>query len=181
MNKKDNERWMVCVRCNTFNQASYIEDTMKRFTMQQTNFPFICCIVDDASTDGEQEVIEGYLEKNFDLGDKYVVRNEETDDYVLTFCQHKTNRNCYFATLFLKYNHYKKKAKVPYLEEWRSQSKYEALCEGDDYWTDKLKLQLQVDEMKKHDDIDICAHAAVRIKNNMVHGYFFNKKLSDLL
>ena len=42
----------VCVRCFTFNQAKYIEDTMNGFVMQQTDFPFVCCIVDDASTDG---------------------------------------------------------------------------------------------------------------------------------
>ena len=47
----------VCVRCFTFNQANYIEDAMNGFTMQQTDFPFVCCIVDDASTDEEQRVI----------------------------------------------------------------------------------------------------------------------------
>ena len=95
----------VCVRCITFNQSSYIEDALNGFTMQKTNFPYVCTIIDDASTDGEQEVIKKYLQDNFDLEDKSVVRNEDTDDYVLNFAQHKTNRNCYFAVLYLKYNH----------------------------------------------------------------------------
>ena len=50
-------KFKVCVRCFTFNQADYIEDAMNGFTMQQTDFPFVCCIVDDASTDEEQKVI----------------------------------------------------------------------------------------------------------------------------
>ena len=54
----------------TYNQASYIEDAMNGFTMQQTDFPFVCIIVDDASTDGEPEVIQRYLSTYFDLEDE---------------------------------------------------------------------------------------------------------------
>lgn len=136
------------MRCFTYNHAPYIVDAMNGFTMQQTDFPFVCTIVDDASTDGEQEVIRHYLEEHFDLSDTATVRNEETDDYVLTFAQHKTNRNCYFAVLYLKYNHYSiKKPKKPYCAEWNKQAKYIALCEGDDYWIDPNKLQMQCEFM----------------------------------
>ena len=44
-------KYKVCVWCNTYNQASYIKDTMNGFCMQQTSFPFVCLIMDDASTD----------------------------------------------------------------------------------------------------------------------------------
>ena len=71
-------KFIVCVRCITFNHANYIEDAMNGFTMQETNFPYVCTILDDASTDGEQEVIKKYLQEHFDLEDKSVVRNEET-------------------------------------------------------------------------------------------------------
>ena len=53
----ENTKFKVSVHCLTYNQADYITDAMDGFTMQQTNFPFVCCIVDDASTDGEQKVI----------------------------------------------------------------------------------------------------------------------------
>lgn len=142
-------KWMVCVRCMTYNQAPYIVDALNGFTMQETTFPYVCAVIDDASTDGEQEVIKNYLHEHFDLEDKSIVRNEETDDYVLTFARHKTNKNCYFAVLYLKYNHYSiKKSKIPYIQEWRDNSKYIALCEGDDYWICSLKLQHQVDFME---------------------------------
>jgi glycosyltransferase involved in cell wall biosynthesis len=124
---------------------------MDGFCMQDTQFPFVCVIVDDASTDGEQEVIQNYLEQNFDLNNQSLVRNEETEDYVLTFAQHKNNSNCYFGVLFLKYNHFRKKEKPPYYVSW-SQAKYQAYCEGDDYWTHPKKLQMQVDFLESHPD-----------------------------
>ena len=144
MNMTNNKEFMVCVQCMTFNHANYIEDALNGFTMQQTTFPFVCIIIDDASTDGEPEVIRKYLQENFDLEDQSVVRNEETNDYILNFAQHKTNKNCYFAVLFLKYNHYSiKKTKMPYIKEWQDNAKYIALCEGDDYWINPAKLQKQ--------------------------------------
>ena len=84
-------RYSVCVRSATYNHSQYIEDTMNGFTMQKTDFPYVCCIMDDASTDGEPEVIRQYLKEHFDLEDKSVVRNEETDDYILCFARHKTS------------------------------------------------------------------------------------------
>ena len=50
-------KYMVCTRCFTFNHAPYIVDAMNGFVMQETTFPVITIIVDDASTDGEPEVI----------------------------------------------------------------------------------------------------------------------------
>ena len=69
-------KYLVCVHCMTYNHASYITDALNGFTMQQTTFPFVCTIVDDASTDGEQEAIRNYLEASFDLDDLMVVRKE---------------------------------------------------------------------------------------------------------
>ena len=141
---------MVYVRCFTYNHSLYIEDALNGFTMQETTFPYVCCIVDDASTDGEQIVIKNYLNDYFDLEEKKLVQQEETDDYVLTFARHKTNLNCYFAVYFLKYNHYNKKGKGQYIARWREKAKYIAFCEGDDYWILPQKLQMQVDFLEKH-------------------------------
>lgn len=156
MNEQEKYDWMVYVSCMTYNHAPYIVDAMNGFTMQETNFPFVCAVVDDASTDGEQEVIKSYLDEHFDLEDKNVVRHEETDDYVLTFARHKTNKNCYFAVLYLKYNHYSIKKPRPYLAQWREEAKYIAICEGDDMWLAPDKLQKQFDFLEVHPNYSCC-------------------------
>ena len=96
----DNQyNFVVRVNCMTYNHAPYIVDTMNGFTMQQTTFPFVCIIIDDASTDGEQEVISHYLEENFDLNDNAIVKTKETENYRRTFARHKSNPNCYFVVI----------------------------------------------------------------------------------
>lgn len=151
----------------TYNQASYIIDTLDGFCIQETNFPYVCTIFDDASTDGEQDVIKHYLHDHFDLEDKTIVRTEETKDYSLIFAPHKTNSNCYFAVLFLKYNHYSiKKDKLTYISEWTDNSKYTALCEGDDYWISSSKLQKQFDYMESHPECSMCFHPNYRLFPN---------------
>lgn len=136
-------RFKVCVRCATFNHAPYITATMDGFCMQQTNFPYVCVIIDDASKDGEQEVIKQYLCDHFTTESK-----EETEDYELAVARHKVNFNCFFAVFLLKYNHFSiKKSRDEYAKEITSDTKYMALCEGDDYWTDAKKLQRQADAL----------------------------------
>ena len=147
----ENPTYKVCVYCSTFNQASYIKDTMDGFCMQQTNFPFICLIMDDASTDGEPEVLEAYLNDHFDTE-----WTKETDDYHLTVARHQENRHCYFAVYLLKYNHYTiKKRKMKYFREVADEIDYVAFCEGDDYWTDAHKLQKQADALDANPQVTL--------------------------
>ena len=172
-------QFLVHVKCITFNHASYIIDTMDGFCAQKTTFPFICTIFDDNSTDGEQGAIKQYLEDNFDLDDASMGRNEETDDYVLIFARHKTNKNCFYAVYFLKYNHYsigKGYRKLDYCKELVEHAPYVALCEGDDYWTNPLKLQKQVDYLEKHPDYSMCFHTVGIERDGIIIG---NDRHSD--
>ena len=117
MQNKTNINLMVRVSCMTFDHSPYIVDAMNGFTMQQTTFPYVCTIVDDASTDGEPEIIRQYLEQNFDLEDGATVRRVETNDYNHLFARHKDNKNCYFAVVLLKYNFWQaRKSKEPLIK-----------------------------------------------------------------
>ena len=151
--------YLVSIRCNTFNQASYIEDAMNGFCMQQTNFPFVAVIIDDASTDGEQEVIRKYVDEHFDHSPESGFKEWETEDAFWTFAQHKENKNCYFVAVYLKKNLFGNPKKNAITKEFL-QSKYIALCEGDDYWVDPHKLQKQVDFLEGHEECSMTACAA---------------------
>ena len=155
MSEKDNinypapkQEYKVLVRCFTFNQSKYIEDTLNGFAMQQTNFPFVCFVMDDASTDGEQEVLRIWMKQECDMN------RAETIDIltsVVIIVPHKTNSFCTFAFYLLKQNLFKTyEKKIFHIAPWREKCKYEALCEGDDYWIDPLKLQKQVDFLEEN-------------------------------
>ena len=140
----------------TYNHVLYIEDALEGFTKQDTSFPFVAVVVDDASTDGNQEVILDYFYKHFYTEEEGISWSRE-DDYARYFyARHKDNPNCYFAILLLKKNQCGKPSKAEHIKEWEKDSEYIAFCEGDDYWTDPLKLHKQVDFMNYHPEIGIC-------------------------
>lgn len=141
---------LVTIRCWTFNHKPYIQQCLDGFTMQKTNFPFAAIVVDDASTDNESEVLWDFINRELDTSS---LQKDETEDYVKIIATHKTNLNCTFVFYFLKYNHHSiKKNKRPYLKTWEDKTKYIAACEGDDYWSDPLKLQKQVDVLETNPD-----------------------------
>ena len=173
-------KYMVCTRCFTFNHAPYIVDAMNGFAMQETTFPVVTVIVDDASTDGEQDVIRKYLDEHF----QEPYRTEETDYAHIVCANHKTNPNCQFIVLFMKFNHHSiRTPKTPYLKEWLDNAKYHALCEGDDYWIDTQKLQMQVDILQKNPNCSFCVTDYKEyneyIKDFQPHQLKINKHIKD--
>ena len=161
--------WMVCVRCYTYNHGPYITDTLDGFTMQKTQFPFVCCIVDDASTDGEQKIIKDYINENFELDrDGAYVKTKEYGTVI--FARHKENHNCYFAAVLLNSNHNStpelKAKKRSYISEWENNCKYEALCEGDDYWIDPFKLQKQIEFLENNPNYSACLTKYISFKES---------------
>lgn len=166
------QEYKVLVRCFTFNHSKYIEDALNGFALQQTNFPFVCLVVDDASTDGEQAVIKAWMERECDMSRDETI-NIPTS--VITIVPHKSNTSCIFAFYLLKQNLYKaKEEKKKHVDPWRESCKYEALCEGDDYWTDPYKLQKQVDILENNPQIGLCytkAQIYYQNKNILKEGF----------
>ena len=150
-----NQDYKVLVFCATYNQSKYIEDTLNGFAMQKTNFPYVCLVMDDCSTEGEQDVIISWLKSNCDIAKAQYV---ELEDSNVILVYHKENENCSFAIYLLKRNLRGKPLKQLLISPWRQRCKYEALCEGDDYWTDAYKLQFQYDFLESHPDYVFCCH-----------------------
>ncbi len=171
-------KWMVCTRCFTYNQAPYIEQTMNGFAVQETTFPVVTLIVDDASTDGEPEVIRQYLDRHFE--EPYCI--EETDYAHIICARHKTNHNCEFVVLLLKFNHYSiKKPKMSYIAKWTENAKYQAICEGDDYWITPDKLEKQVEFLERNDDFVLSyTNAIVVDKDSKVISKLSHKRYSGI-
>lgn len=157
---------------------------MNGFCMQKTDFPFVCCIVDDASTDGEQDIINNYLERNFELNDINYSYNTEKEYAKIIYARHKINLNCFFAVFLLKENHYSnpmlKGKQISYLADFRRNCIYEALCEGDDYWTCADKLQKQVKFLDTNEDYTICSHRILKYDQdtNIYYKDVFDKMFS---
>ena len=124
---------MVCVHCLTFNHEQYIEDALKGFVMQKTDFPFIVVVIDDCSTDKTAEIIGRYEKSYPDI----------------------------IKAIYLKENYFSQgKSKQPLLDPFDKESKYIALCEGDDYWIATDKLQCQVDYLDNHPDYTMVCNRA---------------------
>ena len=134
---------MVSVICNTYNHEKFIRDALDGIIMQKTDFPFEVLVHDDASTDGTADIIREYEAKYPDL----------------------------IKPVYQTENQYSKNVKISKEYQFpRVQGKYIAYCEGDDYWTDPLKLQRQVDAMEAHPEVDICACCTDRTNNGEPYG-----------
>ena len=131
---------LVSISCLTYNHAPFIRDCLEGFLIQKTTFKYEVLIHDDASNDGTKEIIEEYQLKYPDI--------------IFPIYQKENQFSKGYRGFNQKYNY-------P-----RSRGKYIALCEGDDYWTDPLKLQKQVDFLEVNSDCSLCFHASKSIRNN---------------
>lgn len=142
-------QYLVYVCSNTYNQAPFIEKCLRGVAMQQTDFPYIHHVIDDASTDGQQEIIKDFLNKECDMANAEFFNN---DISTITLAKVKSNSNCTLCVYFLKKNMYRNPEKRKLYNLWKDVIKYEAFCEGDDYWTDSQKLSMQVNFLESHPD-----------------------------
>ena len=148
--KKD---YKVFVLCATYNHSKYIEDALNGFAIQKTTFPFVCLVMDDCSTDGEQDVIKAWMERECDMTQAEYIDHELTN---VILVPHKVNKNCTFAFYLLKMNMYGKQEKRNLITPWREHCEYEAVCEGDDYWISDQHLQIKVEWLDKHQEYNSC-------------------------
>lgn len=129
---------LVAIHCFVYNHEPYLRDCFEGFVMQQTNFPFVAIVHDDASTDGSTAIIREYEEKYPHI----------------------------FKPIYETENQYSKHDGS--IDRIMNKSidafcpKYVAMCEGDDYWIDPQKLQKQVDYFENNIDCGlVCGKAMV--------------------
>jgi len=130
----DNTQPIVSIASLAFNHEDFVRDTLDGFLIQKTTFPVEILIHDDASTDNTASIIREYEKKYPDI----------------------------IKPIYQTENQYSQGNKPGIINRSRARGKYIALCEGDDYWTDPLKLQKQVDFLEENDDFSmVCTNYSV--------------------
>lgn len=135
--KGDIDKPVVSACCITYNHENYIAEALDSFLMQETNFVFEVIVRDDASPDKTAEIIREYEIKYPNI----------------------------IKPIYEKENGYQKGIKASPVAFAKAKGEYIAFCEGDDYWTDPEKLQVQINEMRKYPDISLSFHLSSTINN----------------
>lgn len=136
---------LVSICCITYNHAPFIRKCIDGFLMQKAplcvpsdaKMSDWCEILihDDCSTDGTTDIVKEYAANYPDL----------------------------IFPLYEEVNQYSngKSGEIDFYNYKRARGKYVAYCEGDDYWIEPLKLQMQVDFLERHPDYIVCFHDTV--------------------
>lgn len=113
---------VVSIVCWSYNHADFISEAIQSFLSQETGFSVEIIIHDDASTDQTQKIVRSFESRYPNL----------------------------FRNIFQETNLFQAGRDINEPPYRRARGEFIALCEGDDYWTCKDKLQRQVDFLKAH-------------------------------
>ncbi len=122
----------------TYNHEEFIKEAIKGILMQETEFRFEFIIANDASADQTDKVIAAAVSNCPAQISIRVINHKENLGMMENF----------ISTLSL------------------AKGKYIAICEGDDYWTDKNKLQEQMQFLTKNEKFSLCFHPVNRMKDD---------------
>ena len=154
MTFKANKDNCISVVMLTYKHEAFIAEAIEGVLMQEVDFEVELIIADDCSPDGTKDIVNHYIENH-------------PKGHWIKYHQHEKNIGMMPNFIFA-------------LKE--AKGKYIALCEGDDYWTDPLKLQKQVDFLEQNEEYNIVFHK-VKILNfdgSFVEDDLLDNKIRDL-
>ncbi|BEI22393.1 glycosyltransferase [Vibrio fluvialis] len=125
------EKVYTSILCTAFNQEEYIESAIVGFLEQETDYRFEIIIHDDCSNDNTKAILKSFKSKYPDII-KLILQEEN---------QYSINAHRPFSNLLNN-----------------ASGDFVALCEGDDYWVSKNKLDVQIKLMIERQDVDISFH-----------------------
>ncbi|MBB6130766.1 glycosyltransferase family 2 protein [Mucilaginibacter lappiensis] len=120
----------VSVIMLTYNHEKFLQKAIYGIFIQKTNFIIELIIANDNSPDHSDSVIQQ-------------MRSNSPGHVGINYLKREVNlgANLNFKDAINK-----------------AKGKYIAMCEGDDYWTDPLKLQKQVDYLEENQDCNLVSH-----------------------
>jgi glycosyltransferase involved in cell wall biosynthesis len=128
----------VSVIMITYKHEQFIAKAIEGILMQKCDFEVELIIADDCSPDKTEEKVF------------QIIKNHPKNSWI-KYTKHKTNKG-----MISNFNWVLNQCK----------GKYIAMCEGDDYWTDPLKLQKQVDFLETNSDFNLCFHKVYYVDEN---------------
>ncbi len=128
----------VSVIMITYKHEQFIAKAIEGILMQKCDFEVELIIADDCSPDKTEEKVF------------QIIKNHPKNSWI-KYTKHKTNKG-----MISNFNWVLNQCK----------GKYIAMCEGDDYWTDPLKLQKQVDFLEANEEYSACGHTAKVLYEN---------------
>lgn len=145
---------IVSVIMITYGHDKYIKQAIEGVLMQECNFEIELILSNDCSPDNTNKVVNE------------IIKNHPKSN-IIKYTEHKKNlgANNNFIWAISQVN-----------------GKYIALCEGDDYWIDPLKLQKQVEFLENNNDFSICFHDVNLIKESieMPNDIEYSKNIFDI-
>lgn len=146
-----NNNIIVSISCITYNQRNYIKQCFQGFLSQKTNFEYEILVHDDASNDGTVDILKKY-ESNYPNIFKIIYQDENQYSRGIRGIHKSFNFN-------------------------RAKGKYITMCDVDDYWTDPLKLQRQVDFLEANKSFSlVCTNVEIVNNHDIVQRKRFNFK-----
>ncbi len=144
---------LISVVMITYGHENYIEQAINGVLMQECDFEVELIIANDCSPDNTDLVVKKIIE-------------EHPNSSWIQYSNHEINLGM-MPNFIWALKH--------------AEGKYIALCEGDDYWTDPLKLQKQVDFMESNLDFSMCFHPVHVTMASKDDYYNYNTPSSDVL
>lgn len=120
----DNSQILVSVNMITYLHGTYIKQAIEGVLMQECDFDFELIISDDCSPDCTSDIVNEII-------------NSNPNGFKIKYFRHNNNIGMHANALF---------------SLSKSNGKYIAVCEGDDYWIDSKKLKKQVDFLELNPD-----------------------------
>ncbi|HLP20499.1 MAG TPA: glycosyltransferase [Chitinophagales bacterium] len=136
MTHNDSTAPLVGIFMVSYNHENYIEQAIESVMMQQTDFTYKLFIAEDKSTDNTKAICE-----------RLVAKYPGKIDFVSNEKNLGSSKNV--AALMDRVT--------------KSGVKYVAILDGDDYWTDAHKLQMQVDVLEKDKQAAFCYTNVVKL------------------
>ncbi|MBP1625889.1 MAG: dTDP-4-dehydro-6-deoxyglucose aminotransferase [Holophagaceae bacterium] len=125
---------LVSVTMSTYNHEPWIAKSIEGILAQRCNFPFEIIIGEDGSSDSTLAICQEYQRRN-----PAIIR--------LVSAEKNTGSKANLRRIFQ-----------------RIRGRYQALCEGDDWWCDPDKLQHQVDFLEAHPECSLCFTKTRRVR-----------------